>query len=340
MKFNSEAEMLTANSEGIYLPADNGNPTPGIACMANAARFIEAHFSEPLTTYAIGWRDQEGLQDLLDFVCPPVEVPRRFEYISYVNPEAFLSESDDIRAIGSDFKRVEYTQSKQTSITLNKGLTYRVDLDNVDQNTNWREKIVSQLQLRIIRNDVRRAMALAVAAATNTNVNWTTHTGSGALGSDADPDMELTQAVINFVTAVGIPPTSVLFDLTAWGKRFLAARASNSAGNFASAGLTVDQVAQLVGCQKGMISRYQYQATPSSKSSVLGGAYVLVFLANAAQSIDDPSNLKRFVTQTQGGTMVRVYEQQMSMKLIDITVEMYSRPVLTSSLGIQLATVT
>lgn len=331
-----KSEILAANDN---LPMDNGNPEAGTMVMANAARFIEAHFSEPLTTYATGWRDQEGLQDLLDFIAPPVEVPRRFEYISYVNPEAFLSETDDVRAIGSDFKRVEYTQSKLTSTTLNKGLTYRVDLDNVDPNTNWREKIVSQLQLRIIRNDVRRAMALLIAAATNTAVNWTTHAGSGALGSDNDPDMELTQAVINFNTAVGIPPTSLLFDLTAWGKRFLAARASNAAGNFASAGLTIDQVAQLVGCQKGMISRYQYQSTPSAKASVLGGAYALVFLANPAQSIDDPSNMKRFVTQTMGGTMVRVYEQQVSMKLIDISVEMYSRPVLTSSLGMQLLTV-
>jgi hypothetical protein len=84
MRFNTQAEMMAANETGLYLPQDTGNLTPGVACMANTSRFIEAHFSEPLTTYATGWRDPEGLQDLLDFVAPPVEVPRRFEYVVFV----------------------------------------------------------------------------------------------------------------------------------------------------------------------------------------------------------------------------------------------------------------
>ena len=138
--------------------------------MANTSRFVEAFFSEPLTTYATGWRDQDGLQDLLDFIAPPTEVPRRFEYQTFPNAEAFLTETDDIRGIGADFKRVEYTSNKATGTTLNKGLTLRVDLDNVDQNTNWRERTIGKLQERILRNEVRRAITLLAAAATNTGL--------------------------------------------------------------------------------------------------------------------------------------------------------------------------
>ena len=324
--------MLVANEAGVYLPQDNGNPMPGVACMANSSRFVEAHFSEPLTTYATGWRDQEGLQDLLDFVAPPVEVPRKFEYVQFVNAEAFMQETDDVRAIGSDFKRIEYSQAKATSTTLNKGLTYRVDLDNVDPNTNWREKIVSQLQLRVLRNDVRRAVLLLTAAgATAGAKTWTSGT--------VDPDMDVINEVVTATGIIGLPPTNVLYDLVAWQRRAVGHRAQNTAGGFGSANLTVDQVAQLVGCQRGMVARHAFQSGVSTKS-FLGSnasyaAQVLVFLANQAQSIDDPSNIKRFVTQTMGGTMVKVFEQQISSKLVDITVEQYSRPLITSTLGIR-----
>lgn len=326
------SELLAANESGLYLPKDNGNIEPGLACMANASRFTEAHFSEPLTTYATGWRDQDGLQDLLDFIAPPVEVPRRFEYVQFTNPESFLSETDDVRAIGADFKRVEYTQAKATSTTPNKGLVYRVDLDNVDQNTNWRERIVSQLQLRILRNDVRRSMTLLSAAAVNTAKTWDTTAGK-------DPDQDVLTEVITSVGIIGIPPSNVLYDLTAWSKRVLSHRAQNTAGGFGSAGSSVDEVASFVGLSRGTIARHQYQTGPATKAGVAGGAIVLVFLANPMQSVEDPSNIKRFVTQTMGGTMVRVYEQQVNMKLIDITVEMYSRPLITSTLGIRKLTI-
>jgi hypothetical protein len=43
MKFNSLAEMQMANDAGVYTPQDNGNPEAGVAVMANASRFVEAH---------------------------------------------------------------------------------------------------------------------------------------------------------------------------------------------------------------------------------------------------------------------------------------------------------
>lgn len=329
-------ELLIANDAGDMLGIDNGNPTPGVVCMANTARFIEAFFSEPLTTYATGWRDTDGLQDLLDFIAPPTETPRRFEYATFPNAEAFLSETDDIRGIGADFKRVEYTQNKQTGATKNKGLTIRVDLDNVDQNTNWRERTVAKLQERVLRNEIRRSINLLSAAATNTAKTWDTTTGK-------DPDQDVLNEMVSYTAAVGIPPSNLLYNLTAWSKRVLSHRAQNLAGGFASAGITVDQVASFVGVQRGMVARHYWQSGPSAKSALVlssaAGNPVLLYLAQPNQSVDDPSNIKRFVTQTMGGTMVRVYEQQVTMKLVDITVELYSDIVITSTLGIRQLTI-
>lgn len=329
-------ELLIANAAGDFTPLDNGAPEPGVVHAANASRFTEAHFSVPLTTFATGWKDQEGLEALLDFVAPPVEVPRKFEYTQWTNSEAFNIDTDDIRAVGADFKRVELTQSKTTSKTLNKGLTYRVDLDNVDQNTPWREKIVSTLRQRIIRSDVKRSIALLVAQATNTAKTWDTTAGK-------DPDQDMLTEVITATGVIGIPPTNLLVDLTAWSLRAKAHRAQSSAGGFSSAGHNVQQVAEEIGCIRGMVARHKYSSvgplSGTTKASIAGGNYVLIYQAAPGQSIDDPSNIKRFVSATVGGTMVRVYEQQVSMKLVDITVEQYSLPLITSTLGIRQLTI-
>lgn len=318
------------------MPEDRG---PGLnkpdeICAANASsRFVEAFFSEPLTTYSLGWTDQENLKALLEFLAPEVPTSRRFEYGTFPNAEAFLSETDDIRAIGADFKRVEYTQTKANGKTLNKGLTVRVDLDNVDQNTNWRELTVSRLMERLLRNEIRRAITLLSAASTNSAKTWDTTAGK-------DPDQDVLNEAITYNSLVGIPPTNVLYDLVAWGKRILAHRAQNTAGGFASAGQTVDQAAQFAGLQRGYISRSYYQTGPASKSAILGGNRVLIFNTKPNATPFDPSNIKRFTTATVGGTMTRVYEFQQSMKNVDITVEMYSDIVISSTLGLRQLTIT
>src|SRR3954470_16075090 len=93
------------------LPLDNGNNAAGQLCLANEARFTAAFASEPLTAYATGWVDTNNIEKTLDFLAPPVQTGWRFEFKKADNSEAFLSETDDIRAIGADFKHVEYRGS-------------------------------------------------------------------------------------------------------------------------------------------------------------------------------------------------------------------------------------
>lgn len=333
----------TAPQAGILswespLGMDTGNNNPGIICAANESRFVEAYFSEPLTTYAVGWKDPGQLEALLEFLAPKVPVSPRFEFAQANNAEEFIAESgaDDIRAIGSDFKRVEYTSSKVNSRTYNKGLTIRVDLDQVAEQPNWRQTYTGKLMRRLLRAEIRRAFALLAAAATNTAIKWT---GTpGASSCSLDPDQDVIDRVIAFGDAVGMNPTRLLYGLGEWANRRSNFRKQNTAGAFASAAMTVQEVAEQVGCREGFVSQERYTSSATAKTRFVSGV-VLAFLAEAGQTPEDPSNIKRFVSNTTGGTQFRVYEQQISMKLVDITVEHYSNIVVTSTLGVQKLTV-
>ena len=57
------------------------------------------------------------------------------------------------------------------------------------------------------------------------------------------------------------------------------------------------------------------------------------FYAEDGVGIDDPTCLKRFVSPVEGGGLLRVYVQQISAKLVDVTVEHYSNIIATASIG-------
>jgi hypothetical protein len=85
------------------------------------------------------------------------------------------------------------------------------------------------------------------------------------------------------------------------------------------------------------VSRERYQSGAAAKSEVLGSA-VYAFFAEDGVDTEDPSNIKRFVSNfsgEQGGGLVRVYVQQVSAKLVAITVEHYSKVIVTSTLGMR-----
>ena len=248
-------------SSGVVLANDLGSGNiPGQLYLANESRFNETYYSEPLTTYIVGWKDPNDIKGTLDFIAPEVTVGRRFEYKSHKNAEEFLSETDDIRGIGSDFKRVEYRGEDVTQKTINKGLTIRLDLDqypNIDQ---AQQIAVERLTRRLYRNDLRRAVVAAVAAAGNgTGVTWNTTAGK-------DPDQDVLTALIAATDDSGIRPNRLLYGEVAWNKRGLSHRAQNTAGGFASAMLAPDQLAGILGVERIRISRERYQSTATAKT--------------------------------------------------------------------------
>ncbi len=304
------------------LPADNGQQPSGVICAANESRFAATNLSEPLTTFAVAWKDGSDLQTLLDFIAPPVFVQRRFEFRRASNAEAFLSETDDVRAIGAAFKRVDYTGDAVQSKVFNKGLTIRIDHDE-EPDGNYQERYVQLLLQRLLRNELRRAVAALDGAAVSASKTW---------GASANPDADVRDAIAAAANVTGVSPNRVLFGEGAWFKRADAYDQQDNAGASRSAGLTPDELAPKLFVEGVRILRARYQSSETAKANILGNS-VYAYYAEQSGIKDEPSNLKRFVTPTEQGAY-RVYVDEHA-KYTDLTVEHYSNIVVTSDLGIR-----
>jgi hypothetical protein len=304
---------------------DDGHQSPGVVCAANEGRFDAAHLSEPLTAFTVGWRDPENLRSLLDFLAPSVRVGRRFEFKRADNAEAFLSETDDVRAIGSAFKRVDYVGESVNAKTFNKGLTIRVDHDE-EVGDDWQERYVQMLVQRLLRNEVRRAITALDSQDVSESKTWT-----WSSGTYPNPDGDLRTALATGASLAGVRPNRVIYGEGAWDLRSSAYYMQATAGAFQAAGQTPDELAKrlFVDGVRVMSARY---TNGSSRDLVLGN-YVYAYYAQDGAMKDEPSNIKRFVTPA-GGSDMRVYVETNS-KFTDITVEHYSAIVVTSTLGIR-----
>lgn len=327
-------EMSAAEyARSVDLPLDDGRQMTGEIALANETRFNESYFNRPVTNYALGrWDTVVDINAELEFFAPPVQVPRRFTYAEFVNVEDFLSENvDDQRAIGGDFKRVEYTSKKTAAQTDNRGLTIRIDLDEIAEKDEWETTAVDRLIRRLKRNKLRRAIALLSAAATNTAKTWDTT----AL---KDPDQDVQTDLVAAAALVGLKPNRVGYGETSWDKRRISHRAQNTAGGFASAAMTPEQLAASLMVDKVFVSKARFSSSATARTEIVSNL-VLEFLAFDNGDKDDPSSIKGFWSPTDGGGPVRVFTQQVSAKLYDVTVEHYELTKMTSTLGVKKLTI-
>ena len=318
--------ILTLANEGftpLALDAGVGRNQVGQIVLSNEGRFDAAYLSEPLTNYCVGWNgsdEAKKLKELLDFLAPEVPVSRRFEFKAMTNSESILSETDDIRAIGGGFKRVEYKGTSTNEKTLNKGLTLVLDKDEMQDGDE--ERGVSSLMARLYRNETRRAAtAVLNIDATGTNKTW---------GSTATPDNDVLGIVDSAGDASGLDANRVLYGRGAWLLRASSYAAQNTAG--ATAGLMVREpkdLASFLGVDEVLQTSLRYQSAAATKSKIVG-AYVVAFNAQSGIGKDDPSCVKRFFTPVGGG--MRVYRQEYA-KYIEVSVEHYSNIVVTSTVG-------
>jgi len=311
--------------------SDTSNPTitpeanqalhAGQIYWANESRFNAHHYSEALTAYTVGWKDQEPLMQLLDFIAPPVYVGRRFEFKRADQSECFLSEADDIRAPGAAFKRVEYTGSSVYEKTLNKGLTMRIDHDDI-AGEDWQERYVQLLLKRLCRNEFKRALSALLGLKGHTQtLNWQ---GEKATSPDAD----ILNHIIQTGNLQGVEPTRALYGRSAWQKRHQYYATQNQAGAFAGLLMSPVELATTVGLDAIQVAKERVDSPEGKHLS----NYVMLFNGQQNPDKDDPSNLKRFITPTQQG-LFRVFVEEHA-KYTDICVEHYSNIVVTSTLGI------
>lgn len=318
--------MTTSVNLPTSLPIDDGRQEPGVICLANESRFAATNLSAPLTTFAVNWRDPSNLQPLLDFIAPPVFVQRRFEFRRATNAEAFLSETDDVRAIGASFKRVDYTGDSVTAKNFNKGLTIRIDHDE-EPDGNWQERYVQLLLNRLLRNELRRAIGAIDAVSVNTAKTW---------DINANPDADVRDQLAAAASITGIAPNRVIYGEDAWFKRADSYDRQSNAGAIRSSGLTVEELAPRLFVEGVRVVRARYQDTATAKAKVMGNT-VYAYFAEQSGIKDEPSNLKRFVTPTEQGAY-RVYVDTHA-KYTDLTVEHYSNIVITSDIGIRKLTI-
>lgn len=296
---------------------------------ANENRFSAGNYSEALTAFTVGWVDPENTAKILNFIAPPIPVGRRFEFKKSDNAQAFYSESDDVRAIGAEFKRVSYAGESVNEKTINKGLTIRVDHDEVSGD-DWQERYVQMLMQRLLRNELRRAVKAleTIAASDNSAKSW---------NAGANPDADIRNMLMLAADQSGVRPNRLLFGESAWDLRMTSLESQNSAVAFKGAAMAKDELAgkfMLDGCE---VLSSRYQSAPATKSKILADA-VFAFFAQNTLSKDEPSNLKRFYTPTEEGGAFRVYCDEHA-KYTDITVEHYSSIVATSALGVRKLTV-
>jgi len=319
MKSKSDTTILTLASEGLpIVPASQLRP--GVIALANEDRLTPATYSEPLTAYAIGWRDTENLQGTLDFIAPRVPVSRRFEFKSAINSDSFLTDADDERAIGSAFKRVEYRGKTGLEKTRNRGLTYRLDHDE-EGGILTQEYIVGLLRQRMLRNKLKRALTALQAINAGKQVTW---------DANAQPDQDMADAAAEAQLESGMFPNRGIIGLVGWNARRKAYASQQNAGATAAYGLTPAQVGQALGLDDLRTERSLFQLTTSEKKRFLESVAIF-FYAQDAISKDDPSHLKQFVTPVGDGDY-RVYVEEKA-KFTDITVESYDTIVATSTIG-------
>jgi len=331
------SQAIFANANDLSIGPDPGRSyQAGQVFFANDSRFVETYFSEPLTNYAVGWRDPNNIEETVNMICPPVQVGRRFEWKAAVNSEEFLSETtDDLRAIGSDFKHVTYTATDVTDKTLNRGLTYIADLDNVT-GTNWQNQKVAKLLRRLWRNRLRRGLIAINAAAVSTPYTWDKSVG-------CNPDQDVRNELVYAANISGIRPNRVLYGDTAYNLRLQTFGAQNNPAGYM--GYTPDPMAGLAAAlmvDKVAVSKERYQSSGTAKSEIVG-SNIYAFFAEDGVDTEDPSNIKCFVSAydaEQGGGLVRVYVQQISSKLVALTVEVYEKIVVTYAGGIRQLSVT
>lgn len=320
-----QTDMAMLESPGAEIAADGADVANGVMTLANETRFIEGHFSHPLTTVAFGLMAASPVRQELAFLAPDVEVSPRFGFKSFPGTTTAASDTgeDDARPAGADFKSAEMPGTETEGRLANRGLTIRIERDTADI---VKQAYVAMMVHRLYLNDMRRAVAAFVAAATNVAKTWDTT-------ELMDPDADILDTLTKAANAGGLYPNRILFGGTAWTKRFLSLRSQKTAGGIAGALMTRAQFADIFGVEEVRVSKVRYQATAATAAEVVGSR-VFLFYGDAFSTPVNPAHLKRFVAPLDGpGQTLRVYEVPASASLLQVTVEQHSEIIAVGSAG-------
>ncbi|HSI08828.1 MAG TPA: hypothetical protein VK985_09555 [Rariglobus sp.] len=295
-----------------------GRNPAGLICAANEARFTSGHYSEQMTGYTVGWKDPEKVDEVLQRLFPEVPVSRRFDFKKAKNAQAFLSELDDERPIGSPFKRVEYTGTSANEKTINKGLTVRIDHDQCEDLEAEKTLATERLMQRLARNELRRGIALLEA---------NDATDAVVFDETTNPDGLVRAMLKASADVTGIRPNVVAFGETAFDLRLDAYEHPARENGASRADKTPEELARYFMVDHVEIVKARYQSTATAKAAIVPST-VYGYLAMPGIGKDDPSAVKRFTSKSRGGQRYGVYVVEHE-KYTDVSVEMYSNIIAT-----------
>ena len=311
--------------------------TFGDIVAVNAASAFASSLAQDISGYLAGLPSTDE-SALLDLIAPPVMTADFFQFAK-ADDLAYLTEADDsdIRAVGANFKRIQFSGTTVTDGTVQKGLTQRVDhrtipMINGSRVAGWENNVAAGLKNRLIRAEKMRALSVIDAAANNTAVNWTTNPHT------ANPDGDIRKAAERGRIATGLPSTNVMIGSTAQQTRQDAyeAGARTNQGNHGD--YTPQQIANYAQCRTGFIETGIKQSKKGATKVVTLGNVIYTYNAEKSPMVQDPSNIKRCWSPTLNGGMWMVFVQE-SAAWTDITVFHQSKVIIPISVGIEKLTI-
>lgn len=309
-------------------------PIKGKVTVANESQASAGNLSQALTSYVVGVpsNDEEAM---LDRLFPSVPTGRVVDFRTE-DDEHFITETndEDVRAPGAAFKSLEYNGGQATERLQNKGLTIRVDHDTLPRDgsgnliAGWENSYAVRLKNRLIRAELLRGFALLDTAATNSAKVW---------DGVSNPDADMRHMLVAGQADKGLKANTVAIGDPAWQIRQDAYEDADRDNLNKHAEYMESQIAAYLGVSNVARVDSLYSTKKSGNKTQMYG-HVISYFVEQGLTTDDPSSVKRFVTNTDAGGRWGVYVRP-SDKFTDITVEHYSRLAVTSPKGIRKLTI-
>ena len=293
----------------------------GQVCLANDTLIAQSSYIEELTTYGIGYGSMAAnkLRTLRDFIAPPrlsnSRVVRLTQYDEN-EPWAAVDYNKVKRSQLADFAEVRQRSASKVDRTIfNRGLTVRLDRDQIKDKPMWQQIHTQWLIDLLMRATLLESLDMLSASAIADSATW---------DAGSDPDVDIKSRLLSQADITGFYPRRALYGDQATLKRQKSYRGQLNAGSLASAQLTSDdQIATVLGLDSVITSAERYQSSSAAKTEIVG-SNVLVFTAIDSDSPEDCSNLVRCVASaTYGGGEYAVYLTSEGVKTVFLTVENY-----------------
>lgn len=314
------------------------SPVLGQITVSNSAQNYAGSLAQDVAGYLAGIPSDDQTA-MLDALAPGIQTNDFFQFAK-ADDEAYLTEADDsdIRAAGSNFKRIQYRGTTVTEATQQKGLTMRVDHKTLPKVNGtivpgWENRYAEGLRRRLVRADIVRALAVIDAASTNVAITYSAST---------NPDGLLRAMVQLTRTALGsLADVQVVCGNASWQGRQdayeAAARVNTGVANHSD--YTMEQLARYLGVKRVLLQDGIKQASKGATKTDMLGLVNYSYAVTDSPVIDDPSNIKRCWSPVKGGGEWAVAIQEHEV-FTDITVWHESKIIAPITTGVRKTTVT